>query len=239
MKTIGLLGGTGWPSTIEYYTLLNKMVHARLGGNHSAKILLKSIDYHDLLSRYGKDPKELLPLLKVELMELIQLKPDCFMICCNTLHKYYDLLKHDLGLRVPMFHAVELTAKHSVEKQYKHVLLLATKFTMEDGFFAKILEQHGIQATIPSGPERQEMQTIHNDLMNNVVTEDAKQYFKNLITKHKHLDGVILGCTEWNLVVSPDSSALPIIDPVYLQSEAAVEYALGDSRLNPPAPQSP
>lgn len=226
MKNIGLLGGTGWPSTIEYYTLLNKMVHAELGGNHSAKILLKSIDYHDLLNKYGKHPKEVLPLLRKELDEFLSLQPDSLIICCNTLHKYYDMLKADLSLHIPIFHAVELTANHSIEKQYKRVLLLATKFTMEDGFFGKILENKGIQVFIPEADHRTKMQGIHNALMNNEITEDAKHYFQNLIKQHQHLDGVILGCTEWNMIITSQTSALPIIDPLYLQCAAAVKYAL-------------
>jgi aspartate racemase len=88
MKTIGLLGGTGWSSTIGYYTMLNELVGKRLGGYHSAKILLQSIDYHDIMSNYGKDPKKIEDILLEELLNLIALNPDCIIICCNSLHKY-------------------------------------------------------------------------------------------------------------------------------------------------------
>jgi len=143
MKTIGLLGGTGWSSTIGYYKILNELVA-------------------DHLNTAGK----------------------------------------------------------------KKVLLLATKFTMEDGFFSKILEDNGIQVEIPNEHERNKMQEIHNELMHNVVIQESRDYFSNLITSHKDLDAVILGCTEYPLVVDHDNSILPIVDPVYLQAITAVNYAL-------------
>src|ERR1700688_986512 len=157
MKTIGLLGGTSWSSTIDYYTLLNQLVHQRLGGFHSAKIILKSIDYHDISSNYGKDDAKIADLLLEELLDLISLNPDCILICCNSLHKFYDMIKAHVYTDIPVFHAVELVAEHSKKQNYKKVLLLATKFTMEDGFFAKILQNSGIDVIIPNQEQRDEM----------------------------------------------------------------------------------
>lgn len=225
MKTIGLLGGTGWSSTIGYYTRLNELMHDRLGGHHSAKILLKSIDYHDLLSNYGNDQKAS-QLLQEELMGLIALKPDCILICCNTLHKYYDRIKEDLHSSIPVMHAVDLVADHAKKQGYKKVLLLATKFSMEDGFFAKKLEDAGIEVVIPDQEERQALKHIHGQLMQNNVTKEARDYFSALILKYKDLDAVVLGCTEYPLAVNETNSALPIIDPVILQTSAAVDFAL-------------
>ncbi len=222
MKTIGLLGGTGWSSTIGYYQTINEIMNKRLGGYHSAKILLKSIDYHDIMSNYGKDHVQTAALLKAELLGLIALKPDCIMICCNSLHKYYDMIKDELDSKMPVLHAVDLVAKHIKDRHYKKVLLLATKFTMEDGFFAKKLEQSNIEVVIPDQEQRNEIQRIHDELMKNIVTEASRNYFSDLIAQHQDLDAVVLGCTEFPLVVNQDSSALPIIDPVYLQAEAAV-----------------
>lgn len=226
MKTIGLLGGTGWSSTIEYYRIINEMIHARLGGQHSAKILLKSIDYHDIVTRYGQPPEQITPLLKNELLGLLALNPDCFIICCNTLHKYFDLFKNELDFTIPFFHAVELTAKYLVEQKFKNVLLLATKFTMEDGFFANTLAKQGMVVTIPDQQERNEMQVLHGQVMKNQITDQARKYFQNLTLKYQNLDGVILGCSEWTLMVNSNNSALPIIDPMYLQCLSAVDYSL-------------
>lgn len=227
MKTIGLLGGTGWSSTITYYTLLNELVNQRLGGYHSAKIILKSVDYHDIMSTYGKDHEKTARILRQELSGLVALKPDCAIICCNTLHKYYDMIKADAHYNIPVFHAVELTAKYITDLNYKKVLLLATKFTLEDGFFAKILEHHGINAIIPDEAERNEMRAIHTDLMLNKVTDQAKEYFSALIHRHKDCDAVVLGCTEYPLVVNQNTSPLPIIDPVKIQTTCAVDFCLG------------
>lgn len=229
MKTIGLLGGTGWSSTIGYYKLLNELVAKKLGGFHSAKILLKSIDYHEIMSNYGKNHDKVAQSLKNELADLIKLKPDCIIICCNSLHKYYDIIAKDLNSTIPVFHAVDLVAEHLKSKNLNNVLLLATKFTMEDGFFAKKLEAQGIKVVIPSPEERNEMQRIHGELMQNTITQEAKNYFSNLIKKNNNLDAVILGCTEYPLVVSQINSTLPIVDPVYLQATKAVEYALSEN----------
>ncbi len=175
MKTIGLLGGTGWSSTIGYYTLLNQLMHARLGGHHSAKVLLKSIDYENLWSSYGNDQKAS-HLLEEELAGLIALKPDCIIICCNTLHKYYDMIKDKLNSSIPVMHAVDLVAQHANDHGYRKILLLATKFTMEDGFFAKKLENAGIEVVIPTQEERNILRDIHGQLMVNNVTAEAREY---------------------------------------------------------------
>lgn len=226
MKTIGLLGGTGWSSTIGYYKLLNELVGERLGGYHSAKILLKSIDYNDIVTHYGRSDEKVASLLKDELQGLIDLKPDCIIICCNTLHKYYNMIKDQLNSNIPVMHAVELVADHLKNEGKKTALLLATQFTMEDGFFARILENHGITVTIPDAEDRNKMQEIHGELMHNSVTSESRDYFANLIARHQDCDAVILGCTEYPLVVNQENSVLPIINPVQLQAVAAVEYAL-------------
>ena len=226
MKTIGLLGGTGWSSTIGYYTTLNKLVNERLGGYHSAKIILKSIDYHDIMTWYSKDHEKIVALLQEELSGLIAYKPDCIMICCNSLHKYYDMLKGQLGTSIPVMHAVKLVAEHLVKHQQRRVLLLATQFTLEDGFFEKILEKQHIEVVIPNATQRGNITKIHEELMQNIVTEKSKQYFSQLIAEHSHLDAVVLGCTEFPLVVDQTSSVLPIIDPVMIQSERALNFAL-------------
>ena len=226
MKTIGLLGGTGWSSTINYYKLLNELVNERLGGYHSAKIVLNSIDYHDIMTHYGNDHVKTAAILKRELLELIALQPDCMIICCNTLHKYYDMIKHDIASTIPVFHAIELVANHVADHHYSRVLLLATQFTMEDGFFTRTLTTRGIHAVIPNQQERDHMRELHDELMQDKVTSESRHYFEQLIKKYSDSNAVILGCTEYPLVVNQANSVLPIIDPVYLQCVAAVDYAL-------------
>ncbi|HEV2917513.1 MAG TPA: amino acid racemase [Candidatus Babeliales bacterium] len=229
MKTIGLLGGTGWSSTIGYYTLLNQLVNERLGGYHSAKIILKSIGYHDIVSNYGKNPNTIADILHAELIDLMCMDPDCIIICCNSLHKYYDMVKYDLypEKEMPVFHAVELVAQYAKKQGYKNVLLLATKSTMEDGSFAQIVEDYGVNVVIPNRVERDAMQRIlSTELIHNIVTQESRDYFKNIIDAHHQSDAVILGCTEFPLLVDSTTSPLPIINPVELQCKAAVEFAL-------------
>ncbi len=229
MKKIGLLGGTSWPSTITYYTIINQLVHERLGGYHSAKILLKSIDYHDIKSNYGKNPEKVADILHKELMDLMSMNPDCIIICCNSLHKYYDMIKSHLypDTPIPVFHAIELVAEHIKKQNMNNVLLLATKATMEDGFFAKTLENYGIKVVIPEEAQREVMQKISSDeLVHNIVEPASKDYFAEIIKQHSNLDAVVLGCTEYPLLVNAKNSVLPIIDPVVLQTLSAVDFAL-------------
>jgi len=228
MKTIGLLGGVGWASTITYYKTLNELVQERLGGYHSAKILLKSIDYHEIQSNYGKNHDRVAALLEEELRGLIALKPDCILICCNTLHKYYDMIKERLCSDIPVFHALEVVVQELQRRNCQKVLLLATKNTLEDGFFEKKLEASNINVTIPNEAEREEIRKIHNELMQDIVNEKSKKFFQNLIQSHRDLDAVILGCTELPLAIDQKNSVLPIIDPIILQTSAAVDYSLAD-----------
>jgi aspartate racemase len=136
------------------------------------------------------------------------------------------MIKAQLASDIPVMHAIQLVADHLNTAGKKKVLLLATKFTMEDGFFSKILEDSGIRVEIPNEHERNKMQEIHAELMHNVVTQESRDYLSNLIANHKDLDAVILGFTEYPLVVDQDNSILPIVDPVYLQAITAVHYAL-------------
>lgn len=228
MKTIGLLGGIGWLSTMTYYKILNEFVQERLGEQHSAKILLKSFDCYDIRSNFRKNDDRVAILLEEELRGLIALKPDCILICCNTLHKYYDTIKDRLSSEIPVLHAVELVALEMKKQHYKKALLLATKNTLEDGFFAKKLEECDIEVTIPNQEECLEINEIKKELMQNIITEKSRSYFAGLITKHKNLNAVILGCSVFPLIVDQESSSLPIIDPMILQARAAVDYALAE-----------
>ena len=141
MRTIGLLSGTGRSSTIEYYNLLNQLTHQELGGHHSAKLLLKSIDYHDMMENYGKNHEVIKSILKTELSELLNLKPEGFIICCNNLHKYYDLIYEQLRPAILIFHAVGLTVQHLAQAGYTKILFLATKFTLEAQKNRKIMSE--------------------------------------------------------------------------------------------------
>ena len=123
MKTIGLLGGTSWPSTLEYYKLLSTMAQERLGGHHSAKLILYSIDFHEIKSRYHGGWDKIPELLKKELQKLASMNPDLILICNNTLHKAYDMLEVELDLDIPILHMPKITADKAKEKGLEKVLL--------------------------------------------------------------------------------------------------------------------
>lgn len=226
MKTIGLLGGTGWSSTIIYYKMINELMHERLGGRHSAQIILKSIDYHEIQSHYGKDDDRVATVLEQELQGLIRLKPDCILICNMTLHKYYDVIKDRLCSEIPVFHALDLVVEQLKRQDDKKVLLLATKNTLEDGFFARKLEQSNIAVIIPNKEEREIIHSIHGELVQDRVLAASKKFFSDLIASYQDLDAVVLGCTELPLVIHQENSLLPIIDPIVLQIRTAVDDAL-------------
>lgn len=228
MKTIGLLGGTGWSSTIDYYRLINQRVNQSLGGAHSAKILLKSIDYDEIMRGYGVlDDAKMASLLKKEVLELLALKPDLFLICCNTLHKYYDMIQKEINTPIPIMHIVEITRDALKEKGHKKVLFLATRFTMEDPFFKGTLEKAGIEVIIPDQEERDRIHIIHREeLMKDLVKEESQLFFKELLQKYQDVDAVILACTELGLIIHQEMSKKPLLNTLVLQCEKAVERAL-------------
>ncbi len=229
MKTIGLIGGTSWPSTIEYYRKLNELVVERLGGFHSAKLLLKSIDYHDIKSDYAAGWHKVPNLLRDEITEFLTHKPDCLIICNMTLHKAIDLIADDIAISIPFFHAVDLTAKAARAKNYRQVLLLATKFTMDDGFFAKRLESDGLKVIVPNIKERLEIQAIQTELAAGHMKAEFSHDLIGLIKRYSTCDAVVLACTELPLAVTPLQSPLPLLNPVALQCTAAVDFALATS----------
>jgi len=138
MKRIALLGGTSWPSTIEYYTELNQRIHQQLGGYHSCPMILYNIDYHEIKSRYPNEWAEITTLLQTEIEQILKLNPDGLIICNNTLHKAFDLLKDRIQIPIPVFHTIDLTKTFILENRFKRVMLLGTKFTMEDESFSEI-----------------------------------------------------------------------------------------------------
>src|SRR5262245_29624707 len=194
MRTIGLLGGTSWPSTVEYYRILNRLVQERLGGHHSAELILLSIDFHALKSLFHDGWDEIPRLLRRELDRLARLGPDCILICNNTMHKALDLL-HDLP-PIPIFHIVELTAAHAAQRGLRRLLLLGTKFTMEDGYFHRYLEKYGLEVVVPGPPDRDAVQAAQSELARGTVRDSHREYLRGLIRSFPDVDGVILGCTE-------------------------------------------
>jgi len=226
MKCIGLLGGTSWPSTLEYYRSMNQRVAERLGGNHSASLLLRSIDYDAIKSRYAERWDEVPALLEQELVAMLKLPIDGLILCNNTLHKAFDIVRPRLPLTIPFFHAVELTAQAAIAAGHRRLLLLATRFTLEDGFFAHGLRRAGLEVIVPDASERDAVQAIQTRLAAGEMRPEFTGYFTRLLTQYAQLDAAVLACTELPLAIAPAGNVLPVLDPAQLQVKAAVDFAL-------------
>jgi aspartate racemase len=227
MKTIGLLGGTSWPSTIAYYRILNELAQARLGGFHSAKLILRNIDYHDIKSCYHDGWDEIPALLEKEIRALCDLHPDCLVICNNTLHKAFDAIEARLALPMPLIHIVKATGRAARARGLRRLLLLGTRFTMEDGFYQRRLEEFDLRVITPTADERSVIQGIQSQLARGVVVEDFRRTLANLIDRYAgSVDAVVLACTELPLAVSRDDCRVTVLDPTELQCREAFEFAV-------------
>jgi aspartate racemase len=229
MKTIGLLGGMSWPSTIEYYRILNQLTQEKLNGFHSANLLLRNIDYHEIKSRYHDRWDEIPLLLKQEIEAFICLAPDCLLICNNTLHKAFDRLEFELHLALPVFHIVDAVGRFAQAHNLKDLLLLGTKFTMEDGFYQRRLEQKfNLTVKIPNLTARIAIQDIQSQLARGILTQEFRSYFRELIGKYSTVDGVILACTELPLAIHQSDVDVVILNSIDCQCQEAFKFATGD-----------
>ncbi len=228
MKIIGLLGGTSWPSTPLYYSYLNEKISEALGKHHSARIILYSIDYQPIKSLYPDGWEDIPPLLRDELKLLDEMGPDCILICNNTLHKGYDILveQQDIALLGQVIHIVVATARKCMAMDYKRVLLLGTKFTMEDDFFSDRLKFFGLDVVVPDENDRNEIQDMQTQISAGNMSDDFRGRFKQMLARYADVDAVILGCTELPLVIGSEETDIPIINPIHAQCDEAIKLVL-------------
>lgn len=224
MRLIGILGGTSWPSTISAYRMLNEAVQRRLTRDHSARIVLYSVDYGEMLGDWGQTDR----LLLKELRKLLSFAPDCWMIANNTLHKFYDEIRGELPDAPPMFHAIDLVRRQLMADGVQRVLLLGTRFTMEQDYYAGPLRAAGIEVVVPKEADRAHIEAVQRRLAHGEVDPDFAPYFGDLIAGHADAgcEAVVAACTELPLVVTSEISAIALIDPLRLQCEACVDFAL-------------
>ena len=233
MKTIGLIGGTSWPSTILYYEHLNRMAQAELGGYHSARLILHNVDYHRMKSSYAATGgrEEIPGYLNEEIDTLAAMKPDCIVICNNTLHKGLDILSGAIQCQtdIPYIHIIDAVAAAAKEKEQQSLLLLGTKFTMEDGFYAKKLEEkHGLTISVPDEDDRNIIQEMQTAIALGNMEDSFRGRFGDILERYKNYDAAILACTELPLAIAEDNCPIPIIDPIYEQCRAAIAFAFTD-----------
>lgn len=229
MKTIGLLGGMSWESTLPYYRHINEAVRERLGGLHSARLVLYSLDFHEIeaLQRQG-DWAAAGTLLADAARRLESAGADFLLLCTNTMHKVADAIEAASAL--PLLHIADPTAAAIQAAGLQRVGLLGTRFTMEQPFYRERLEdRHGIQVLVPDEPDRAEVhRVIYEELCRGVVSEVSRQAYRQVITRlvARGAQAVILGCTEIGLLVRADDAEVPLFDTCVLHAQAAAERAL-------------
>ncbi len=229
MKTIGLLGGVTWESTLEYYRRLNLLAQERLGGLHSARCLLYSFDFQELanLQNAGRW-EELGDLLAGWARRLEQAGAGLLLICANTLHKVAARVRRGLG--IPLVHVVEETARAALDRGLARVGLLGTRITMEDGFYAEGLEARGLKALLPSAPQRAELERIiFEELALGRLESASRQACLRIAGElvERGAQAVILGCTELPLLLKDSPAPAPWLDTLELHARAAFELAAG------------
>lgn len=234
MRTIGLIGGMSWESTVTYYTAINQAVRDRTGdGLASAKILMHSVNFAEIVALQKADRWDLAAeALGDAARGLARAGADCVLICTNTMHLVADAVERAAG--VPLIHIVDATGAALKARGAKRPLLLATRYTMEQPFYAERLEaKSGIAALVPGAADRERIHAvIFDELCQGVVTETARAAFQAIIARHvpEGADSVILGCTEIGLLIGPEDSPLPVFDSTPIHAAAAVDFALADAR---------
>ncbi|HID4044949.1 aspartate/glutamate racemase [Pluralibacter gergoviae] len=229
MKTIGLLGGMSWESTIPYYRLINEGVKQRLGGLHSAKILLHSVDFHEIEACQASGEWDKAgEILAQAAADLERIGAEGIVLSTNTMHKVAAPI--EARCRVPFLHIADATGR-AIEKQaLRNVALLGTRYTMEQDFYRGRLEQQfGINSLIPDADDRARInQIIFDELCLGTFSATSRDYYLQVIARlaDRGAEGVIFGCTEIGLLVPAEMSPLPVFDTAALHAADAVDFML-------------
>jgi aspartate racemase len=230
MKTIGIIGGLTWLSTAEYYRVLNEMVNARLGGVASAKIVLHSVNFEEIKTLTFADDWEGISRLICDLARKLEAAgADCILIGANTMHRIADQVQ--AAVNIPVIHIAAATGRAIQEKKLKKVALLGTRYTMELGFYQRVLEQDGITTIIPGEEDRQYIHdAIYNEMGKNLFLPATRERFLAIISQlaAAGAEGVILGCTEIPLLIKQNDCSLPVFDTTQIHAAAALAFALSN-----------
>jgi len=228
MKIIGMIGGTGWPSTLEYYRIINQETNKRIGGLNSAKIVMTSFNYAEIDALNKKeDHAGVYKLVLESAQKLKRCSIDCLVICANTMHQYVEELEKETGLKV--VHIADATAVEIKKKGLSKIGLLGTRFTMQMDFYTKRLQDKGIESIVPPKSDRE---FIHNAIMNELLKEEFKEEtkarFLSIIgnLENHGAQGIVLGCTEIPLLIKQSDTNLPVFNTLEIHAKAVVEFAL-------------
>jgi aspartate racemase len=229
MKTIGLIGGMSWESSIEYYRIINEAVRERLGGLHSAKCIMHSVEFEEIRALQEKgDWAALADHMADSALRLRAAGADFVVICTNTMHIMADEVSERAGIEV--LHIADATGQEIKEKGLKNVGLLGTRFTMEKDFYKKRLGHFGIEVIIPDEKDREEVhRIIFGELCAGVFETASRERLKKVIEglAARGAQGVVLGCTEIPLIISQEDASIPVFDTTRIHAMAAVKRAMG------------
>jgi aspartate racemase len=229
MKTIGLVGGMSWESTLEYYRIINERVKEKLGGFHSARLVMYSVDFEEVENRQHQGQWEELTALMIDAARRVERAgADFLVICTNTMHIMAGEVEKSIG--IPLLHIVDATAAAVKTRSFARVGLLGTRFTMEKDFYKERLRRnHGLDVIIPEEKEREIIHGIlYDELCLGTIREESKAAFRKIIggLEARGAQGIILGCTEIPLIVKQKDYEIPLFDTTALHAEAAVDLAL-------------
>lgn len=229
MKTIGLIGGMSWESSIEYYRIINERVRGKLGGLHSAKSVMVSVDFDEIeaLQHEGRWD-ESAKILSAAAQNVERGGADFVVICTNTMHKVAEQVQEQV--QIPLMHIADATAERIKAQGLNRIGLLGTKFTMEESFYKdRLIERHGLEVIIPGELDRETVhRVIYDELCLGEISQASKESYIRIMDHlvREGSEGIILGCTEISLLVGQQDSPVPLFDTTQIHAEAAVDYAL-------------
>ena len=229
MKTIGLIGGMSWESTVSYYRAINEEIKRRLGGLHSAKIVLYSVDFHDIERlQHAGDWDAAGDLLAQAARSLQAAGADFLVLCTNTMHKVATHIEQ--AVAIPLLHIADPTAEAIKNAGHSTVGLLGTRFTMEQAFYRDRLQaQHGLQVLVPDDDDRETVhRIIYDELCLGVVKPESRDEYRRIMARMAAdgAEAIILGCTEIALLVSQEDARVPLFDTTAIHARAAAERAI-------------
>ena len=228
MKTIGLIGGISWESTAHYYTRINQLVAQRLGGLHSAKLLMYSVDFDEIQHLQHEDDWAACGRIFTDIARRLEKAgAEGLVVCANTMHILAGELAAAVG--VPLIHIAEATAMAAQEQGIRSVALLGTRFTMEKDFYRRELEDNGLRVLVPDEAERTELhRIIYEELCRGIVDPSSKETFYKIVRRlaKEGAGSAALACTEFTLIADPVSSPVPLLDTTEIHARAAVDWML-------------
>jgi aspartate racemase len=231
MKTIGMIGGMSWESSIEYYRIINETVRAELGGLHSAKSMMVSVEFAEVEALQHQDRWDEAAKILIDAARSIESGgADFAIICTNTMHKLYDIIQQ--SIRIPLLHIADATAESIKTEGIQKIALLGTRFTMEENFYkGRLVENYGLDVIIPCSEDMEIVhRIIYDELCAGIIQSDSKQKYMDIIRRlvKEGAEGIILGCTEIGLLVKQEDSPVRLFDTTEIHAKAAVKFALAN-----------